>query len=214
MRDLWLAMTAGTLTWTNVGAAVALVLSIASFWNAYFTRGRIVLARPLGVTLRQAPQMSVRQSAPMGWTQLWRMYLVFCNTGAQHRLVYNVRLIVQDGERSIPLPIAQWLKTVKPQADESDLTAAGGDFAGSFAIPPRATFERASMFKARPTEEPWLLQHGVYQCALEALVDRRWRRPGWKKLTTFDVVLTAQAYAGLAGQGWVNLQAEPHPFTE
>ncbi len=138
-------------TWSNLLPCLAIVLSIASFWNAYMTRGRVVLGPPLGVRLRQGPLISAGQLAPLGWTHIWRMYLFFCCTGAKHPIVSNIRLIVQQDGRRVTVPIAQWVRTVMPQDDEHSLTAAGGDFAGAFAIPPRGTFERAGQFRAPPT---------------------------------------------------------------
>ena len=138
------------------------------------------------------------------------MYLFFCNTGARHRIVYNVRLVLQRGERRVTVPIGQWVKTVKPQDDESSLTAAGGDYARAFAIAPRATFEQASIFKSLPTAERWLNEEGIYLCAIEALVDRRWRQPAWKTLTTFNVTLAGPASTALREESgrWVNAVTE------
>ena len=199
------AMTLRTLTWSEILAGVAFVLSVASFWNQYFTRGRMMLARPLGVTIMQGQERTHWEPDPLGWSHFWRMSLLLCNTGARHRIVYNVRLVVHHGERVATLPIGQWLKTVKPQDDERSLTAAGGDFARAFAISPRGIFEQACLFKAATTAAPWLQDEGVYQCVLEALVDRRLGQPAWKTLATFTVTLTAQSCAALQEEGsWVH----------
>ena len=195
-----------SLSLSSVLSVVATGLAAASFWNAYFTRGRIVLPQPLGVTLMQG--VGVGQSVSSGWIHVWRLYLFFCNTGARPRVVYNVRLNVTHGEQSTTLPIIQRVKTVMPQHDESSLTAAGGDFAHAFALAPRGTFEQASMFRAPTTAEPWLHQEGVYQCAIEALVDRRWLQPAWKTLTTFTVTLTSQKLEALASGHWTNAETE------
>jgi len=183
---------------SEILAGVAFVLSVASFWNQYFTRGRLILARPLGVTVMQGREQTDRQPEPLGWSHFWRMALALCNTGARPRIVYNVRLVVHHGERSATLPMGQWPKTVKPQDDERSLTAAGGDFARAFPIAPRGTFEQAMLFRATRTAAPWLQDQGVYQCALEALVDRRrpWQ-PAWKPLATFSIALTAEACTAL-----------------
>ena len=185
------------MTWEGALAVIALVLSAASFYHEFFARGRVVLANPVGLALREGRDNTGH------WRQLWRFRLVFCNTGARPRVIHNMRLLVVHQQRTAKIPVGQWKETVKPKEDESRLADTGGDFAGGVALPPRSTFERIGVF-IDSGDEPWLQFPGVYECTVEALLDGLRRESlAWQALASFRISLREKQCALLGSGDWI-----------
>lgn len=189
--------------WEGILSIIAIVLSAASFYHEFFSRGRVILPRPLGLALMEGPS-----TGGSNYQHLWRFRMLFCNIGARHRLVHNLRLTVSHGELRAVMGIGQWKATVAPRHDESGLADSGGDFASAFALPPRSIFERIGVFVGSG-DERWLRLPGRYECTIEALLDRGdGKSPTWRVLTRFRISLREEQCTAVQACHWIFPQTE------
>lgn len=162
------------MTPSDLIAICALAFTVAAFWW--------LNARPGKLRIVGAPSSYAFAS---GRDLVLNLPLVFTNTRPLAAVALTLRLRIDMPGFPALLPFQAMRETVNPQPN-------GRAMSSSIVVQGRETRLINCEFIARPAEV-LLTEPVTVTIAVEALVERKWRRPSWRPLATFPLHIPQQA---------------------
>jgi hypothetical protein len=162
------------MTASDVIAICALGFTVAAFWW--------LNARPGKLRIAGAPSSFAFAS---GTELVLNLPLVFTNTRPLAAVALSLRLRIDAPGFPALVPFQAIRETVNPQPN-------GRAMSSSIVVQGRETRLINCEFIARPAEVV-LTEPVTITIAVEGLVERMWRSPSWRRLTTFPLHIPRQA---------------------